>query len=378
MTGESEKLSLATALTVGLNAAVGAGVFSAPIALYRTAGPIGITAYLLTTVLILFIGLAFTKLLQKQKSTSFLYDFPALWGGKVAGTISLILYSSGLVVALGLLGKIAGELLALVSNCANPTLWGVALILATALGSQMGTAWLTWGQYILFLLTVIPMLIISTLGLRFGSLEKLFPVAPHGISSILWALPIVAFGFFGFEAIPALFSRIKNPEKNAARAIIATIVITGALYMLFVGSIFYLLPESAYQEQSLGAALLSVLIHYQWLVAIINWAIIITIAGTLYSMFPAITNLICQAQKMISQQITALIIPIGAIIIMVSANNVLTLFNLTALGIAGSYGMTTYALLTKSLKPTLSELLIGALGCIASLILCLCALMGLW
>ncbi len=374
---ENNKLSLSSALILGLNAAVGAGIFSAPLALYRTAGPIGIASYLLATFLILTIGLAFTRLLSIYPSRSFLYDFPARWGGGFAGTLSLSLYTTGLVVALGLLGKIAGSLLVPISNIGTTNIWGSVILLIAALGSQLGTTWLTWGQYLLFGLTLLPMLLISVLGLRFGSYQNFLPLAPHGFANIAWALPIVVFGFFGFEAVPALFSRIHNPAKNSARAIVGTILITGSLYMLFVGSITYLLPAEAYATSSLSEALLYALPSHHWLVNIINWAIIITIAGTLYSMFPAITNLVSQVQRKVPVLFVRCVIPVCALGALWFAQNLGVLFNITALGIAGSYGMATLTLALQGTTKKPSDLVLGLAATAASAIVCLCAIVGL-
>ncbi len=373
---EKEKLSLIAALAIGLNAAVGAGVFSAPLALYATAGPAGIIAYILATLLILIIGQAFTLLIRRFQPRSFFFDIPAQWGGEIAGTTTLLLYSAGLIVALGLLGKIAGSLLAITTPIAQPILWGSILLALTALGSQLGTSWLAWGQYVLFGLTIAPMIIVMLFSFLFGNTQNMIPFMPHGGSSIFSALPIVVFGFFGFEAIPALISQIQNPEKNSARAILGTILITGLIYLLFVGSIFYILPPSAYTAASLGSALVYALPQYYWLISIINWAIIITIAGTLYAMFPAIINLIGQAQKKLSTKIITILVPASAIIIMLAAQNILILFNLTALGIAGAYGLTSWTLVQK--RKNRKELLVGSMACIAALILCICALQGLW
>ncbi len=379
MIQKNETINLPMALIIGLNAAIGAGIFTAPLPLHRIAGAAGIFSYLIVTAIILCIGLALTKLLRLHPTPAFFYDLPKLWGGRLAGLTATYLYSSGLVVALGLLGKIAGTLLSSLFPSFSPTIWTIILLCTTALSSQMGTSWLTWGQYILFFLTIAPMAIIAFLGFSFGHVSNFLPFAPNGISGILAGTPIVAFGFFGFEAIPALFTRIKNPEKNIVRAISGTILITGIVYLIFIASIFMLLPEQAYTNTSLGEALVSALPAYNWLIQTITWAIIITIAGTLYSMFPAISAILLQAHRnnnsILLEKSLITGIPITAIIVAISASNIGLLFNITAVGITGAFGLSILPLLTNMRTKTDTFLGINALC--ACIILLSCAIIGI-
>lgn len=374
---EEKKLGFASALIFGLNAAIGAGIFSAPLALHQKAGSIGILSYLLATILILLIGLTFSRLLKIYPSSSFLYDLPNLWGGKFAGRLSLYLYSGGLVVALGLLGGIAGTILSTLFHIGTPKIWSIVLLSLAALGSQKGTAWLAWGQYILFMLTIIPMALIIGLGFLHGAKAQLIPIAPHGWMSVLWSLPIVIFGFFGFESVPALLTKIKNPEKNTNKAIIGTIVITGVLYALFITSIFFLLEPQNYLSPSLGNALVQKLPLYGWIIQIIDWAIIITIVGTLYSMFPAVATILKQAHQGLSRSFTAYLAPALAILITLTATNINLLFNLTAICIASAFALTASTLFFKPEKNSPKDRLLGLMSTASSLIIIGCAIVGL-
>jgi amino acid transporter len=381
MINKNEKLSLPAALIIGLNAAIGAGVFTAPLPVHALAGPAGIFSYVIVTLLILCIGIALTQLLKKHPTSAFFYDLPCIWGGHKAGMFATYLYSAGLIMGLGLLGKIAGVFLAPLLPCLSPTMWTTLLLIGTALGSQISTAWLTWGQYVLFFLTIAPMILISGIGFTFGTVANLLPFTPQGIGGVFSATPIVAFGFFGFEAIPALFSRIQNPEKNITRAISGTILITGLVYILFITSIFFILPSAAFGTASLGQALVSVVPQYNWLIQMITWAIIITITGTLYSMFPAISSILIQAHKkqMSATKRTSILIavPIIAIIVANNAYDIDFLFNLTAIGIIGAFACSIAPLLTSRKTDQIKNTALGTLAMSACVILLACALIGI-
>ena len=283
----STKISLPMAISIGIKAIVGVGLFTAPSALQVIAGPAGIITYIIVSVAALFMALAIARVAQLYPERGAFYTYAKVWGGHFWGVLATASYMIGLIIALGLLAYVgAGIYLHEYASNISPNILSVGLIALVIAAHLAGAEIAKTGQKILLVLTYIPIILVTVLCLLKADTNNLVPFFPHGWMSIFTAVPFVIFGFFGFEAIPSLFADIQNPERNVPKAIIWTILLVGLTYIVFTGSIFIGLPREFFvsAKTPISAALLPLYPTFTWLVALIDWAIIIAITGVLHAM----------------------------------------------------------------------------------------------
>ncbi|HBL98496.1 TPA: hypothetical protein DDZ86_02535 [Candidatus Dependentiae bacterium] len=387
MRSSSGTLGFPMAVILGLNAVIGAGIFGVPAVLQTQAGSIGLISYLFVIGAVLCMALALARMAALYPSDSVFYNYPKLWAGNAGGIAATVAYVLGLVIALGLMAQIAGSYVALYSPFLSTHLWAGILVSGVTLLCLMGGKASTVTQIVLIILTILPLVFITTLCFSKASISNLTPLAPYGIMGAFVAIKVVVFGFFGFEAIPSLFSSIKEPQKNVPRAIIATIVIAGAVYFVFTAAIMMALPRALFTSSAtpLSSALLVQFSNYKWLVAFINWSIIITIAGTLHSMLLSVSALVVDTGSRIgvrSERFNRPMVLIGmGCLALVSASVFSSLdlmFSLTSLGIVSAYAAAIVPLLTYERGGVRKERKVAIAGLLGAALIFLCGLFGVF
>ena len=383
----NSKLTLPMAITIGIKAIVGVGLFTAPSALQVVAGPAGILTYVLVSAAALCMALAIARLAQLYPEKGVFYTYTKAWGGHFWGTVATSSYMIGLIIALGLLAYVAGGIyLHAYVPSISPAALSVALI-ALVVGAHLAGAEIAkTGQKVLLVLTYIPILLIILLCLFKADVANLTPFFPHGWTSVFTAVPYVIFGFFGFEAIPSLFNDIENPERNVPKAIVWTMIIVGLTYILFAGSIFLGLPRHFFvsARTPLSAALLPLYPQLTWLVACIDWTIIIAIVGVLHAMIWSLSSLaidtseyILRRSSHVSKKAALLLIGGSVMLSCLLFNNAIDLmFLLTAIFITLAQGLSMLALILQPRGRSSYQIAIACMGICVSLLIFGCALAG--
>lgn len=387
MQSHKPSLSLTMAIIIGINSIVGASIFLAPAALQMTAGPAALITYALVSVAALFMGLALARVAQLYPEKGVFYSYAKLWGGHAWGVVAMIAYTAGLVVALGLLARVTGSYLSLYVSCLDPLYLSLMLIVFVVLANIAGAKIAKTGQIILMILTYIPLVIITALCFLKADLANLIPFVPFGWMSILKAIPIVVFGFFGVEAIPSLCTEIENPERNVPKAVTLTIILVGITYMIFATAVFIGLPRVLFTDASisLSTVLLALYPSATWLVNLIEWAIIITITGTLHAMTWSLSTLTVNASNFILHKRSALsqtsaLMCIGSAVAAccILFNNIGLMFDLTALGIVFAYATAMIPLLTVPKGRSAGQIIIALLGLATAFVIFGCGLIGIF
>jgi amino acid transporter len=384
-TAPPKKISLAMAIVVGINAIVGAGIFGVPAKLQITAGPAGLLTYAFVIVAVLFMALSFARVATLYPEGGAFYSYAKIWGGHTWGIIATLSYLIGLIIAMGLLANICGNYMNSYIPQLSATTLSIALLVILTVANLAGAVLSQAAQLVLIVLTYIPLVLITILCCTKADFANLTPFAPHGISGIFNAIPAVIFGFFGFESIPALFTVIKNAEKNVPKAITWTVVFVGITYVLFTGAIILGLPRSLFASASmpLSFVLMSSFPNLTWLVALIDWAIIITIVGTIHSMIWAVSSMLVDAcnktallKNKLSQKNSLIILGSTMIASFLLFTSIDLLFSLTALFIVFSYALVILPLLLKPKGRCAYQVTIATLGLITAAIIFSCGVYG--
>jgi len=363
-TQASKKIGLFTATIIGMNAMIGAGIFTAPAAMASYVGPAGILAYLFVIIAVWFMALSLSRLAALFPQEGSFYTYAKQWGGHKAGIIASAAYTVGLLVAMGLLSQAAGFYLhALFPSYTPHTLGFITLILLVLL-NMFGVALSQVGQQILIVCTLFPLITTTILCLFKADINNLFPFAPYGFINVFKATRFVIFGFFGFECAASLFSIVRDPERNVPRALTYSIVLVGIIYTLFVTALILSIPLEYFTDPRipLSETLQVVFPHNTAIFSAIHIATLSAIIGTIHSMIWSLSLLLISLIKKIqnntltalfspltNKQQLSIIIPFIGLSIFISfstIDNVNLFFSFTATSIVFAYLMSMASLLT--------------------------------
>lgn len=296
-----EKIGVITATIVGMNAMIGAGIFTIPAALTTNIGPVGMISFLLVAFGAWALAQSFARVAQLSGKEGSFYSYASLHGNHRLGTIANGSYLIGLLIAMGLLAQAAGSYLYKLVPYTSPHTLSIIILGVIVLLNMKGAQLSKLGQNILIMLTVFPLIAITILCLRHADFSNLVPFAPYGITPVFSQMDIVIFSFFGFESAASLFNVIKNPEKNLPKAITFSVVVVAIIYLAFVASLLLAIPSDIFKTfagQPLPVILQYIFPNHPLLLTTIHISSLSAILGTLHSMIWGSGNLLYSfAQK---------------------------------------------------------------------------------
>jgi len=359
---DSGKIGVLTATITGMNAMIGSGIFTAPAALAASVGPAGILTYIFVVCAIWFMAQSIAKVASLFPEEGSFYAYAKHWGGHFAGVVAGSSYIIGLTIALGVLSHIAGHYMLPFFPNVNPKVLGF-LALAILIGLNMFGAVLSQlGQRILICTTLFPILATIVMCLTKADFSLLTPFAPYGYFNVASATRIVIFGFFGFESAASLFNIVRNPKKNVPRALTISMLLVGALYILFVTAIVLAVPLNLFPsaDAPITDALKQVFVNSSWLIWIIHVAILSAILGTIHSIIWGSSNLLVSLVKKLKSKFakklvhnkalniktSVLLIGIGTFISFATVKNLYLFFDFTAIFLVTAYVSSMITLLT--------------------------------
>jgi len=388
----TEKIGLATATIVGMNAMIGAGIFAAPAVLAFNVGIEGILAYIFVVFSVWFIAQSIARVAQLFPEEGSFYTYTKQWAGNTVGLFSGASYIIGLSIGMGLLGQIAGEYLNFFFPTFSTIFLGFLCLFTIVLLNLFGAALSQFGQRALICLTLFSILTATIMSLTKIDLTLLKNFAPYGYKNILNALPTVLFGFFGFECAASLFNIVKNPERNVPKALTYSILLVGTIYILFVSSIILSTPSSAFTSQSIT---LTEILQFnfpqqQWIILLINISVLSAILGTIHSVIWSVsgllTSLIKKQREFIKKTTNVSTISHATAVILVSLvilgsfsiiRSRVLFFNITNIFIVFSYLSSMIALLSIKQEWRSGQNIKTIIGIITTLFMFVIAFLGI-
>jgi amino acid transporter len=373
----SKKMGLGMATIVGMNAMIGASIFTISEQLQKIAGPAGILTYLFVIVSIWCLAFSLARIAEYYPEEGSFYTYVHSWAGKAGGLIAALLYSLGLVIAMGLLTRFTGSYLHTFFPAVSPAMLGTGALALLTLSIVAGARLAHAGQIILIALTLVPLFIITLLCLSRAQVQNLVPFMPYGWSSIFKAAQIVIFGFFGFESVTSLHNMVAKPHLTVPRAITWAILLVSGIYLGFVTATFLGIPRELFLKgTTLPDALYMLFPQFPWLISLVVMGIIITIMGTIHAVIWSVSELIHSLThraslpiKLTSRQAT------GVISLLVWLSSVLfhdptLFFNLTALCIIIPLAASIIPLAIKRVPVSLREQIIALIGLATAALMC--------
>lgn len=346
----SHKIDVGTAVIVGMNAMIGAGIFSIASLLSSKVGPAGILTYLFAFAAVWFMAKSLARVAFLYPQEGAFYTYAKQWGGHYLGLLSAGAYLVGLLIAMGLLCKVAGLYLNEIFPSLSAYNLGLIALALLVIGNIMGVVLSQAGQYILIICTVFPLVTTTIMCLSKMDLANLTPFMPYGPLNIIEATKTAIFGLFGFECTASLFNVVKNPEKNVPKALTYSLLMVGIIYLLFISSIILSIPLVTFTlnpDITIPEALRTIFPNNNLILQCVRLSILSAIIGTVHSMIWSSSELMLSyfkfmniptlkkaiSKNWLNQKVTVLIAGSAILSSYLFINNADVFFSLTAVTI---------------------------------------------
>ena len=217
----------------GVGLTLGAGIY---VLIGEAAGFAGNSMWIsfgLAAIVAIFAGLSYAELttLFPRAAAEYVFvknafksEFIGFLIGWLTAITSMIV---GATVALGFGGYFAQFLDIPITLSAILLLGGLSLV------SFIGIRQSAWANTIFALVTITGLGIIIFLGFTYEVTEPVdYFESPTGMTGIILAFVLIFFAFIGFEDMANVAEEVKRPKKTLPRAIILSIIITAAIYIL--------------------------------------------------------------------------------------------------------------------------------------------------
>ncbi len=248
---------------MGIGGMVGGGIFSVLGLAIAQAGNAAPIAFAVGGCIALLTGLSYAKLglVFQSSGGSFTFMEHAFTNRNIAamggwfllvgyvGTMSLYAYTFG-VYGSAMLGN----------DGANPAMHHLlqTMILLTFLGINLyGIKASGTSELLIVIVKVIILFLFAAIGLFYVKADHLLPVFNQGYTGVILGAALIFVAYEGFELIPNAINEMENPQRNLKPAIIWSISITIAIYVLVsIVAVGNLLPEeiNQYKEYALAIA----------------------------------------------------------------------------------------------------------------------------
>lgn len=243
MNDSSKKISLWSAVGIGVGAMIGAGIFALMGEAGAIAGKAVYLSFILGGIVAAISGYSLAKLGARYPVAGGIVEYVVQSFGIniFTGGISIMLYLATLL-SLALLAKAFGSYAAALLDFKGSLLFTniFALSVLTLLGivQYFGIKKIIKFQNVAIVITITILVVIATGGLIEMKPELMAPALYPSSNKILFSLAITFFSYEGFRIITNTAEDIVHPEKNLVRAIFISIAITMVLYTALAVAVF--------------------------------------------------------------------------------------------------------------------------------------------
>jgi APA family basic amino acid/polyamine antiporter len=242
-------LGLTTLVALGVGSIIGSGMFAMPAVMGSVAGPALIIAIVLTGIVTTLLAISYAELGSAFPLSGGPYSLPRLALGDTGGFLmgwGYFLYA--FIGTAAIIDIFVTYLAFWVPGLAiGETLTPLGIIIAVValwIFTAINVVGVKWGGLYSLVTTIgkiIPLIVFAAVGLSFFSGVNFVPLLPFGLTGVTLAMAFEFWAFTGFESVVVPTEEVKNPEKNIPRAMLLTMAIVIAVYVLiaiaFVGMI---------------------------------------------------------------------------------------------------------------------------------------------
>ncbi len=238
MAGEGSKpalkpqLKMFDAVSVGLAAILGAGIFAVIAPAAKIAGPALLVSFGIGAFVALCNALSSAQLAAVLPRTGGSYEFGRRmlgpWWGYSAGWMFLVANTVGP----GAIALAFGEYLSSVFGAVPARAAAVIAVLAWTGLNAGGVRRSVKVTDVVVVMSVLSLLAVVVIGLPSVRLANLTPFAPGGIAGVLQATGLLFFAYTGYSRIATLVEEVHDPRKTIPRATVIALGTATLIYLL--------------------------------------------------------------------------------------------------------------------------------------------------
>ena len=234
----------------GVGLILGAGIY---VLIGESAGFAGNSmwiSFLLGAIVAIFAGLSYAELsaLFPKAAAEYTFVKNAFKNNFFAFIIGWLTAITSIIVAATVSLGFAGYLTQFIEL--PITIGAIFLIGILSIVNFIGIKESAWANTIFALITAAGLVLVIVLGFSFDVDQVDYFEAPNGITGIILAFVLIFFAFIGFEDMANVAEEVRRPHKTIPRAIILSIIITGAVYILVSLAVVRVLPWQELSESS--------------------------------------------------------------------------------------------------------------------------------
>ena len=252
-----EKISVKVATAVGLGAIIGAGIFVLSGTAIALAGSAALISFVIVGVIALIVALELGELgsiMPFAQGGSYSYAYEAFGSelGFVTGIMLYFSYATSIApISLGF-GSYFVSLTGLPASV-YPYLFAILLILILTVVNILGVSKAAKADFGLVVIKIGILVAFIAFALLFA-VESGFDVTSHfssgfqagNLGAILASSVVIFFAYSGFQAISTITQNVKGGGSGAAKAILASVLISIVLYVMVVVALLFLMPSEQY------------------------------------------------------------------------------------------------------------------------------------
>lgn len=210
--------------------------------MFGTAGTAGWLCYLFGTVMLLFVAISLNQFAKRYTSAGSMYEYTVKGLGPKAGGMSgwCLIFAYMFIGIAGVTGFTHFASMLLTQAGATGYLshpWITLFAICVAVSWFLAYKDITFSTVLMLILEGVSVTVIMLLALvavfKTGAVDsaQLHPMAGHGLKDIGLGVVVAIFSLVGFECATAFGEEAKKPLIMIPRAVIASLLITGAFFV---------------------------------------------------------------------------------------------------------------------------------------------------
>jgi len=275
-------LIFSDAVFINLGAIIGAGIFLIIDISAAAAGPAVLLSIPFAAAVAIFTGLSFSQVARHVDKEGGVYEYGKEGLNHFAGFVGGTLWTYGNIIALAAVSISFGGYIDSVLNSHYPDIIIAAgIVISFGVLNALGIKNSAKTLMILVIINVAILISFTAIGLFFFHPSHLTNFFSDGGSGIIEGAAIIFFAFSGFSRITTVSEEVVNPEKTIPRAIIASILISAALYFLISLSAVGLVSTHSLSDSTSPLALASSRTGIWILVIVVSLGALVAISGVI-------------------------------------------------------------------------------------------------
>ncbi|MGC8516120.1 MAG: APC family permease [Thermoplasmata archaeon] len=281
-TSLSRSLGFADAVFINLGAIIGAGIFVIIGISAAAAGPAVLISIPLAGMVAIFTGISFAQVARHVDKEGGVYEYGKEVLSPYAGFVGGSLWTFGNIIALSAVSISFGGYLDSVLNSSFPVLFiAVGIVTSFALLNILGVKNSAKTLRVIVAVNVLILALFTIVGFFFFHPSHLSDFFIKGPAGIISGAAIIFFAFSGFSRVTTVSEEVIDPEKTIPKAIIVSILISAALYLLISLSALGLASAPSLATSTSPLALASSRTGLVFLVDIVSVGALVATSGVI-------------------------------------------------------------------------------------------------